>query len=963
MCNHATEIVNIMEKKYILFLLLIFVVANPFLHELSASPFSPEAYRTYLNGQWQFKTDLYNIGEQEGWFKTNYKTQGWDTMEVPGNWDLKNEYADYVGKGWYRRTFEVPESWGNENVRLVFEAVYNDAQVWINGEAVGEHHVGFLPFWFDINEYLKFGEENTIVVVADNTFKRGAIWNWGGIRRPVWLETTPRTRLEYQHLSATPDLKHGTAEVELAFEVSNLGEQEQSVGYHFQIFYEDQEVWSSNGRGEVPSFKIGPGEKAKRQLSLTLPKSEVYLWHFNHPHLYRAELSLIQGGQPVHQLRDRFGIRKVEIDGHDFKLNGEPVRTVGFNLVPEDRTTGNTLPLWRIKEDVDLMKSLGANMARLSHLPLPEEFLDYLDEKGIMTFEEVSLWGKDEMVDPEHPLPEYWLEKMIYVKYNHPSVVGWSIGNEIGFTDANPKVMDYVSGAIAHAKQLDPARLAIYVSHSASSQEIDPVQYSDLIMFNRYGNWGSEVEKAHTLHPGKPVFMAEYGNHLNSENLNEATIEADEMLDGFRGKPYMAGVSLWTFNDYRSFWKAGETWTTPPSQNRTWGIVDVFRQKKRAYDTFRKEYAPVKEMKVALEGETKSFEDASITIEPRAKLDIPAYTLDGYHLVWHLTDKEGKVLEGGFDLLPQIKPGDPLMQQEISWGENSADAFALQVNLLDPQDYSVLDTTLYFQVPDTPEIVTVHTAADQARVVFNRAKGATAYKVLYGKEELNQQTAATINDYVNITELDKLASYQFAVVAVNNAGESKPSQLFEARLDEDELPPVIRATVPYEDNFFIGYSVDRLDYMYEIAYGTQSGQYDHHFGLRNVGVCQIPDLESGKTYYYRFRNRKQWGFASEWTHEIKVDLREDKAERPVVLKGIIRASDQALLIFDPVDRAIGYNIYYCEKGRDQWMTCEVSSAVVRHAFVNELKENNDYEFRIEAILHPKESGNMSKYED
>lgn len=931
-------------RKYQLNLILYALLLNLSAQMVQAQ--SPVFFNKGLNGTWLFRTDLYNKGEQEQWYLSDQAPDHWDEMQVPGNWDLKNEYADYVGKAWYRRSFEVPSSWNDENVRLVFEAVYNDTKVWINGQEVGEHAVGFLPFWFDINKYLKYGEENTLVVMADNTFKRGAIWNWGGIRRPVWLEVTPQLRLESQHITARPDLKQGTAEISLEFEVNNLSEKAQTAEYELAIFYQDQKIAEEKARSR--SLQLGPGEKVKQQLSFTLPKSKVHLWHFNHPHLYRAELKLLQDGQVIHQMHDRFGIREIKVDGYALKLNGETIRTVGFNLVPEDRTTGNTLPLWRIKQDVDMMKALGANMARLSHLPLPKEFLDYLDEKGIMTFEEVSLWGKDEMVDPAHPLPKYWLEKMIYTKYNHPSVIGWSIGNEIGFVDQNPKVMEYVEGAVAHAKALDPTRLAIYVSHSASNQEVDPVQYSDLIMFNRYGGWGKDAEKAHELHPGKPIFMAEYGHHLNSENLNEAAIDAALMLNQLRGKPYMAGVSLWTFNDYRSFWKGIETWTTPPSQNRTWGIVDVFRQKKRAYDTFKREYSPVRKMHVE-----RNHQSATVSIEPRHKLDIPAYVLRNYQLVWKLTDREGKVLEGGMSELPQIHPGDPVLTEEISWNEK---AFALQIDLLDPQAYSVRDTTLYFEPPSTPQIRIVNTATDQARVVFDQVKGATAYKIRYGKQALDLETEPTINGYVDIQNLDKLASYQFAVVAMNTAGESKPSAVVHAQLDEDELPPIIRATVPFSDQFFIGYSVEPVDYMYEIEYGTAPGNYTQRIGLRNVGVCQIPDLKAGATYFYRMRNRKQWGFASEWTHEVEVNLPENKESKAVALKGVIRKADQALIIFDPVERAIAYVLEYSEKGKDSWKAQTLSSSVISHALVNGLRKNMEYEFRVKALFQPHESG-------
>ena len=142
--------------------------------------------KQFLNGTWDFKIDPYSQGEKEGWQSENLNTASWDKMNVPGNWDLVNEYSEYAGDAWYSRTFPIDKSAENQQIRLVFQSVYNDAKVWINGNFVGENHFGYLPFHFDISKYLKIGQENRITVLANNVFKKGAFWNWGGIRRPVW---------------------------------------------------------------------------------------------------------------------------------------------------------------------------------------------------------------------------------------------------------------------------------------------------------------------------------------------------------------------------------------------------------------------------------------------------------------------------------------------------------------------------------------------------------------------------------------------------------------------------------------------------------------------------------------------------------------------------------------------------------------------------------------------------------
>lgn len=915
-------------------------------HSAQAQP-EPAPDRISLDGTWSFKTDLYQIGEVEGWFLESHSVAGWDSMQVPGNWDLRNEYAYYVGPAWYRTSFKLPASWENRAIRLTFDAVYNDAEVWLNGEKLGDHHVGFLRFDFDIGRKVRFGQPNTLVVRVDNSFKRGAIWNWGGIRRPVWLEATDWVRPEVFHITSIPDLDAGTASVEADIELQNLGTETRTIGYAVRLFFDGEQIIEKGGS---ETLRLAPGEKKPASVNLPLRPADVHLWHVDHPHLYEAELVLYDGDQTIHQARTRFGIRKIEIDGYELKLNGEAIRPVGFNIVAEDRTTGNTLPLWRIKKDVDMMKALGANMARVSHLPLPQEFLDYLDEKGFLTIEEVSLWGKDEMVDPDHPLPRYWLETMIRQSYNHPSIIGWSVGNEIGYVYANPKVMAYVESATRRARELDPNRLVVYVSHSAHSQETDPVEFSDLILMNRYGGWGTGADRAHELHPGKPIFFTEYGLHLNHEDPNEGEIDAKTMLDAIRNRPYVIGASLWTFNDYRSTWTGTPTWTTPPSENRTWGIVNTFRQKKRAYDTFRKQYAPVGNLDVAHDRAPGKGERITTTVtwHLRPILDIPANPLRGYRMVWYVLRDDGTIAEGGFEELPDMLPGGKPISRNFSWEVPSARA-RVRIDLVDPQLYSVYDSTLYLQEPSTPRITHIHTGNNAARIMFEPGTFATAHKVRYGTGSLDQETELTINPFVDVPDLDLNATYRFQVVAVNASGESKPSEVASARIDEDELPPVIWHTEPSDRSFFVGYSVAPDDFMFEVEYGTAPGRYDHRIGLRNAGVLQVPQLENGQTYYYRLRRRRQWGFASEWTQEHAVTPDGGlKPSQPRVL-GVLRRESQALLVFEPVHKATGYVLTVKDRGRSEVSRVSINAGHIQYAWVDGLKAGQVYSFELQAV--------------
>jgi beta-galactosidase len=219
--------------------------------------------------------------------------------------------------------------------------------------------------------------------LCDNAFRRGAIWNWGGIRRPVKLVATNSARIIQQLISSQIDLAKKTAVVTVKLLLNNSDSKQVNL---------KGDVLLSNESGyqrSIPFDKtVEAGSTTAMILTTTINASQLHLWSCDDPFLYSSKASLRNGESVIHENKSAFGIRKVEVDNvnYTFKLNGQPMRIMGFNLVPDDRTTGNTLPLWRVKEDVDLIKSMGANLARLCHLPMHTDMLDYLDQKGILVF-------------------------------------------------------------------------------------------------------------------------------------------------------------------------------------------------------------------------------------------------------------------------------------------------------------------------------------------------------------------------------------------------------------------------------------------------------------------------------------------------------------------------------------------------------------------------------------------------
>lgn len=909
---------------------------------------------TSLNGTWTFRTDPNNKGENQGWFKPEFSTQNWDEMPVPYNWDLRNEYAHYVGKAWYRRTFTVNESQKERVSRLIFEGVYNDSKVWLNGKMLGENNLGFLPFEFEVSNLLNFSGENTLVVVADNTFKRGAIWTWGGIRRDVKLEATDQVRIVRQHISPIVNLTNKTATVSLKIFLQNHDAKEREITGNVIIN-------STNGQVKSLPFNAKILAKSTQVVSIKteLNQSETHLWHFEDPFLYTSEVKITNSNEIE---ISRFGLRKIELDNAKFelKINGESVRLMGMNLVPDDRTTGNTIPLWRFKEDVDLLKSLGCNMARLTHLPLPKECLDYLDERGILVFNEIPLWGYDKLADPENPIAFDWLKRLIIKDYNHPSVIGWGVGNEIG---KYPTVLKYVEKATQYVKSLDSTRMAVAVSHTADLDN-DMTKFSDMGLVNKYTkNFGQITDLQHRKHPNKILFYAEFGLGQIGEDL-DTDYNAKASLDSMRFKPYLIGASYWTFNDYRSNYNG----TKEFSENRSWGVVDVARQKKKAFYSFRKEQAPVKSFQVNALGE--------VTIIPRKKLDLPAFILQDYKAVYQFKSADNKVITGGIIVIPTIKPDDINFVKSLNWSKPE-NAHSVSIDLISPLNYSVVDTTIFFQKPIPSKILYAQGFRQQPngappktgviRVVFEKNPSAILHKIKYGKSGLSQETLPTLNLSENIEGLEFGETYQISVVAINTIGETL-SEIKNIKVETQPLPPTITYIEAADKGFFVGYAVLLRDRYFKVQYTTKQGDYSDAILTQTdaKGTLFIGDLENGKPYYFRLQTITDEFTHSEWSEEKMVVPDGGILPQVTDLKYVVQNTEDAIICFEPVKKATGYVLEYRSKSNikknivlSEWQKVDISAAQISHFQFKKPNPKLSYEFR----LATKNAVGISRFSD
>ncbi len=794
-------------------------------------------------------------------FKTDFDDSKWYDLKVPGHWGMINNFSNYTGKGWYRKSFELPQNWSaqdDERIRIQFGAVYHLAKIYINGKFVGKHQGGFTPFEFDITDFVKFGAKNIIAVEVDNAFIVGATWNWGGIIRDVTIKKDKDVRIQHQYIHAEPDLEKGSAAISLKVRFENNSENTRTIDVVSKIKGIDDVKLSQKG------IKIAANSTKTIFLKTTLSAENVKLWHFDDPNLYTLQTTISDSNINLDSEEDNFGIRKIELTDSQLILNGEPIRTGGFNRVSEQRYYGSSEPLEVLEKDVDLMKRSGANFMRIMHGTQNEKLIELCDKKGILLFEEVNVrdLSNPEFTAPEYPLVKSWIKEMIERDINHPSIIGWSVGNELSYHyDYGKKMMEYVK------TELDEYRLLTCVSNSGQkpyyTPKNDPNTHVDIIMHNMYRWQGKPQKILNTLRekwPNKPVFISEYGfDPYPTASLDGDKPIVSEWNQNFRGKnEFVVGTSMWTFNDYRSGY-AG----TSAEENRVWGVVNVWGQERRLFDRFQNENSPIKTFDVApVDLSKKSTE---IKISTKEISDYPSYTLKNYKLVYTFSSESGETLFKDELDLPTLTPGAS-WDGKIEWN-SIENPYSLVVKVINPLGYERAEKENFFKVPEAPVINQVISGNGKARIYFDKTFGVKEYKVAYKTQNgVYQYSKPTISNFITLDSLSNNL-YEVALIALNAKGDSETSKIELIKPNGKSLPPVIWKSFITNNKLVIGYSSDFEDGNYTVKYGSSKENLDKEFTSNVRGMMSI-DLDGEKEVYFKIK-RTFLGKESNWSPVVK----------------------------------------------------------------------------------------------
>ncbi|MBI1281844.1 MAG: beta-glucuronidase [Anaerolineaceae bacterium] len=541
-----------------------------------------------LSGFWNIHFDPDNSGRFGAGF------DGGEIIAVPASWnDQLNDRRDYFGTAWYQTTFSLPWGWRGQRIFVRFNSVNYLADVWLNGEQIGSHEGGHLPFAFDITDRVQ-DEGNLLVVRVDSSLapdrvppgnlnaQPGASFGLAsfpdssfdffpfcGIQRPVLLYTTPQSAITDVTVTTTIDGKDGMVAVRVVHTAD-------AATLRFSL--------QGHGATETAESSTNTG---------TLTVKNAAFWSPQSPNLYTLKVELLQSGQVIDSYALDIGIRTIEVDGDRLLLNGEPVKLLGFGRHEDFPVVGKGLLPALIVKDYELMRWIGANSFRTTHYPYSEQMMQLADRLGFMIIDEtpaVGLFFMEPGQERRNALCKQYIREMIDRDKNHPSVIMWSIANEPHtakpearqtYYSQNYTVVDHASREAAVqafreqaelARSLDPTRPLTLVSHEGATEEA--WRFVDVISLNRYLGWYSEsgridagverlsheIDVVHQHFPG-PFILTEFGtdtipgHHAEPPEMFSEEYQVEfltQYITMMNTKPFVVGQHIWNLCDFKT---------------------------------------------------------------------------------------------------------------------------------------------------------------------------------------------------------------------------------------------------------------------------------------------------------------------------------------------------------------------------------------------------------------------------
>ena len=416
-----------------------------FLASLSAPAVLPAASdislsgerRVSFNGGWRFFKGAAEGAEQPG-----YSDAHWDEVRLPHDWAIAGPFdpklnphtgaLPFFGTGWYRKKFALPANARGRYFSIEFDGAMANAHVWLNGEHLGERPYGYSSFGFDLTPHLHPGAENVLAVRLTPEDHSSRWYPGAGIYRNVWLDITgPVHVARWGTYVTTPQISSDRAAVAVKTELRNRSGQPAHVSLRSSI----RDAAGKTVASTTSAISIPGGGTQAAQDSLTVAGPE--LWDTDRPYLYTLTSEVLEGRRVADRYHTPFGIRTIAFERADgFKLNGRRVKLQGVCNHHDLGALGAAVNRRAIERQLEILKAAGVNAIRTSHNPPAPELLDLCDRMGLVVMDEAfDMWRIPKVPNGYSKYYDAWSERdvrdMARRDRNHPSVILWSIGNEI----------------------------------------------------------------------------------------------------------------------------------------------------------------------------------------------------------------------------------------------------------------------------------------------------------------------------------------------------------------------------------------------------------------------------------------------------------------------------------------------------------------------------------------------------
>lgn len=621
-----------------------------------------------LNGEWFFNYSERPVERPADFYRNDYDVSGWNKIPVPSNWEYegygipiyvnipfeftRNPQPPYIPEdpnpvGSYKRSFFLPESWGEREVFIHLGAVKSAFYIWINGEKVGYSQDSKTPAEFNITPYLKSGENTVALEVyrwSDGSWLECQdMWRISGVERDVYLFATPKVHVFDFFCKAGLENYYTDGTFDLSVTLKNYSGEKGVFSLSVSLL--------ENPQSADPLFTQSKEIKFREEKSLTAffaaKIAEPRKWTAETPELYTLLIELKdKNNQLLEAISCKTGFRTSEIKNGLFLLNGKAIKIKGVNRHEHDEVTGHVVSEEMMLRDIELMKKNNINTVRTSHYPNDPRWYELCDEFGLYVIDEANIESHGMGYEPDKTLgnnPVFRLshidrtQRMLERDKNHPCVIMWSLGNEAGDGVNFNASYDYI-------KSRDLTRPVHYErAEGGRNSDLMCPMYPPVY----------ELEKYARLIRPKPYIMCEYAHAMGNStgNLKEYwdVIEKNDQLQGGCIWDWVdQGHARYT-EDGRKYWVYGGDFGPPdvPSDGTFCcnGLVFPDRTPHPGLSEVKKIYQNIDFIPVPF---------SSFKVEIKNKYDF--ISLEGFTIYWEL-ESEGRILQDGLIANPDINPG------------------------------------------------------------------------------------------------------------------------------------------------------------------------------------------------------------------------------------------------------------------------------------------------------------------